>query len=371
MLEKGDLDIIQVVSVDDVPALKQNPAIVVQPNPTWSVFMLQLNTQRGPLKDPRVRKAIAYAFDYDGHNQGAMKGMVVPAEGPFPPSMVGKEHLTGLTIYRRDLARAKELLKEAGFPNGGFPLSMNLITGFDEHRKAAEILQANLAELNIQLKIQEMTGPTWTATNSSPDTAPDIIPYWAVPAFNSPNAVLPLIFASRSQGKNGRNWMYYRNPKVDELIDQARGTADTTKRNELHEEIAKLITEDCPALFVNRSVNVTPYRTWVKGYVYNPAYLYMYRFYEISLEGKAELDSKGSAMPLVRIAGRHAGSLLLVVLGMSVLTFVTCKRSGRTGAPCGGPFVTATSWSRRKDSGPPTVLDSIRYLLIDRWIWTR
>jgi peptide/nickel transport system substrate-binding protein len=286
MLEKGDLDLVSVVSVDDLPALRRSGDLVVQAHPTWWVFSLLMNTQKGPLKDVRVRKAVAHLFDYEGHNKGAMKGMVEPAHGPFPPDMVGKDRIPGVATYARDPEKARALLREAGVPNGGFALSMNIIAGFDEHKKAAEILQANLAEAGIQLRIQEMNGPTWTATNTSLETVPDIVPYWAVPAFNNPDAILSLIYHSRSQGKNGRNWMYYQNSKVDDLIDQARTILDPTKRNAMYEEVARLITEDSPAILVNRPLNVTPFRTWLKGYFYNPDYLYMYRFYEMSLEGK-------------------------------------------------------------------------------------
>jgi peptide/nickel transport system substrate-binding protein len=286
MLEKGDLDLSSVVSVDDLPALQRNKDLVVQAHPTWWVFSLQMNTQKGPLKDVRVRKAIAYLFDYEGHNKGAMKGMVQPAHGPFPPEMVGKSRIPGVVTYSRDVEKAQALLREAGLGSGGAKLSMNIIAGFDEHKKAAEILQANLAEVGIQLHIQEMNGPTWTNTNTTLETAPDIVPYWAVPAFNNPDAILSLIYHSRSQGKNGRNWMYYQNPRVDDLIDQARAVLDPTKRNALYENVARLITEDCPVILVNRPLNVTPHRAWLKGYYYNPAYLYMYRFYEMWLDGK-------------------------------------------------------------------------------------
>jgi ABC-type transport system substrate-binding protein len=78
----------------------------------------------------------------------------------------------------------------------------------------------------------------------------------------------------------GRNFGFYANPQVDRLIDQIRGTLDSTKRHSLYLQAINLIANDCPRLGTHVELEAEAMRKWVKGYVHNPVRRRGWSFYE-------------------------------------------------------------------------------------------
>lgn len=168
LLERGDVDMVNRPGPDDVDAFRANPEIKVYEEPALRKLWIFMNTQRGPLKKPEVRHAISYAFDYDGYIQGALKGHATQAHGPLPKNMWG--HDPSLLRHKRDLEKAKGLLKKAGYPEGGFTLRL-MYLGYDDMRAAAQVMEASLAELGIKVEIQEVTGGALNEMINSADPA--------------------------------------------------------------------------------------------------------------------------------------------------------------------------------------------------------
>jgi peptide/nickel transport system substrate-binding protein len=283
MLERGDLDVSQITSVDDIPALQKNPDVVVQADPTiLRQYYLFLNTKKGPTADKNVRQAIAWAYDYEAHNQLALKGFAKEAVGPFPPDMVGGS-IPNIVRYKRDPQRAKEALAKSQWPRGGFKLDYYWVTGLAEEKITGELLQSHLKELNIEVSIQAFTFPQIIQFMAKPETAPHIVPLYTSSTINHPDGFLYFLFYS----KGSRNWGFYDNPKADELILQARREPDRAKSNAMYQELSRIVTEDVVSINVNRPVNVDYFRKWVKGYAYNPMYIKMFRLREMWLDGKS------------------------------------------------------------------------------------
>jgi peptide/nickel transport system substrate-binding protein len=282
MLERGDLDVSQITSVDDIPALQRNPDVVVQADPTiLRQYYLFLNTKKGPTADRNVRQALAWSYDYEAHNQLALKGYAKPALGPFPVEMVGGT-VPNIVQYRRDPQKAKEALARSRWPKGGFKLDYYWVSGLAEEKISGELLQSALAELNIELSIQAFTFPQIIQFMAKPETAPHIAPLYTSSTINHPDGFLFFLYYS----KGSRNWGFYDNARVDELIFQARREADPAKATAMYQEVSRIVTEDAVSINVNRPVNVDYFRKWVKGYAYNPMYIKMFRLREMWLDGK-------------------------------------------------------------------------------------
>lgn len=284
LLENEDLDIAQLVSVDSVSALKENPRISVMEDPGLSQFQLMLNTVRPPLNDVRVRRAVQYAFDYEAHNEGAMRGFVERATTPFPAEMVGG--LPGIATYDHDLNRARELLAEAGYPDGGLTLDYRYISGFSEQRAAGEILQASLAPLGIDVQISEAPWPTLLQLLQNAETAYDVWAFYVTPRTSNPSEFLTNLFATWTQGSSGRNFSYYSDQRVDELLTLAPALRDPAERSAAYAEAAGIIADAAVALPINRAVSLQAMGTWVKGYVANPLKPFMLDLYSLSIEGR-------------------------------------------------------------------------------------
>jgi peptide/nickel transport system substrate-binding protein len=281
MLERGDIDIALLLSIDDAASLSRNPDIVMRHDTSFSQFQLMLNTQTGPMKDRRVREALADAFDYDGFIKGAMRGAVTRAYAPYPPEMTGG--LPGVTPVTRNLARAKDLLNEAGFASG-FAIDCKFITGVDEANKGCQVLQASVAGLGIRVNVSAGPWPTLLGELQDESTAYAVWPFYIAPFVNSPDTFLYPFYHSSSQGKSGRNLGYYSNPQVDRLLDDARAQLSADRRRADYREAGKIIASDFPAIYINHEVQIPGFRTRVKGYQYNPLKPIMFSFYEMYVE---------------------------------------------------------------------------------------
>src|SRR5207237_7472969 len=115
-LLRGEADIVEGLTADDYDQVTRTPGIVVPEFPGMTTFGLKMNTQKAPMNDANLRKAIAYAFDYDALLK-IYNGHAVLQTSPFPNATKG--HLAVPGMPRQDLARAKEFLARSAYPNGG------------------------------------------------------------------------------------------------------------------------------------------------------------------------------------------------------------------------------------------------------------
>ena len=118
MIESGEADIVEGVTPRDFDELAKIPGIYVPEYPGMTTFGIKMNTQKGMTANPMIRKAICYAFDYETLID-VYEGHAVLEDSPFPMATKGHVDLSQW-IYRQDLAKAKEFMARAGYPDGGF-----------------------------------------------------------------------------------------------------------------------------------------------------------------------------------------------------------------------------------------------------------
>ena len=279
LLEKGDVDIAFRISEDDLLKIKDQKGIKVMTQPSLTIFYIGFNVKKGPLQDVRVRKALAYAFDYDAFINDAMRGFVKRLSGPVPSSLWSYDE--SYPQYKRDIEKAKKLLAEAGYPNGGFTLDFVVETGGDIHKQAALVFQQSVKELGIKVNIQFLSWTTIWAKMSKEEEAPQIFDtHWYADYADVEN-FLYYQYHSSMWGDKGFNESYYKNAEVDKLLDEARYMTDEAKRKELFSKAIKMIMEDCPAIWCAERLQIVSIRDWLKGYVLNPIYYETPNFYEL------------------------------------------------------------------------------------------
>ena len=161
MLEKGEIDIACDLPVDMIEDLKKVKGIKVVDFPllwpTW-VFM---NCLKKPFDDVRVRQALSYAIDYDKIIKDIERGFVLPLHGLIPKGMMG--YNPKRFRYYRDVAKAKKLLVEAGYPNG---FSTTLIYSPErrtEFEQESVLIQSFLKDIGVDVKIEKMAYTTQLA----------------------------------------------------------------------------------------------------------------------------------------------------------------------------------------------------------------
>jgi peptide/nickel transport system substrate-binding protein len=283
MLEQGDVDIVGPYSTDDLPALEANPDINVYSTPTALEFYIPMNTAEGPLTDPLVREAVTLAFDYEAYVE-VMGGRTNRVNGSVPYGI--PMHDADLPLPEYNLDRARELLTEAGYPDGGFKLEYGFVNVLLSEQRAGEILQAGLAQLGVELEIQPMAWPTLLSFIQAPaDEALDLYAFYIYPAYPDPDAYLYTQFHSSQIGAS-YNGMFLENARIDELLDAGKVETDPEERAAIYAELQQLISNEYVCIFVGNDSYNLPMRSWVKDFKYTPAFNETYFFYGVYLEGK-------------------------------------------------------------------------------------
>ncbi len=272
MIETGEAAIAAELSYTDIDALKNNPKVKVYVEPSFQNLLGMLNTQKAPLDNVKVRQALAYAFPYQQVINTVINGYGRQSYGAVPYGLWGWSDK--LPQYKYDLDKAKALLQEAGFGDGGFKLLLTYTAGNEAEKSAAELYKSELAKLNIDLEIRGMPWDSqWELAKSTDKNArQDILMMYWWPDLPSPYSFLFSTFHSEDEPLF--NLSYYSNPNYDSLIDKANEVTvtDKAKAEEMFIESQKILLEDAVSLFIYDRQDVWVTVSNLKGFKFNPAY---------------------------------------------------------------------------------------------------
>jgi len=233
----------QLVQIQANPTAKER-LVTSEPG---ALTYLALNTQRGPLKDVKVRQAIEYAVDKKAFQiaSGGTTGGD-PASTLITPGIAGR---VDYNLYPADpagdVAKAKQLLTEAGQTR----LKLVLLSENDQVNLAkAQAIQQGLQRAGITVTIKPVTTDAWieVATGDKPDF--DLTVSGWQPDFPSANGNIQPLFDSTQIGGGGYNLARYSQPEVDTLIAQATAEGDPAKAQALWAQADKRILQDAPVV---------------------------------------------------------------------------------------------------------------------------
>jgi peptide/nickel transport system substrate-binding protein len=281
MIEAGTTSFTYDIPPDNLPALDARPDVVVYTNPSFQNLVGLLNTQKPPLDNKLVRQALSYTVPYSAFIEGVMGDRAVQAYGPVPQGMWGSSDT--LPQYSYDLDKAKELLTEAGYPDGGFDVLYTFSTGDLDEQQLGELWKAELATLGINLEVQGMNWEAqWDLGKSDPLQAQEVFVMYWWPTYVTPYDFLFGMFHSEEEILF--NLGYYRNPEFDALIDEANvlSGSDRAKATEMFIEAQKMLIDDAASIFFYDVVNEHVARVDVQGYVDNPAYPHVVFVYQLT-----------------------------------------------------------------------------------------
>lgn len=274
-LENGDADLIDQLPVDQAEAMKTNPVVAIQSNPSLYVIYLYLNCKKPPLDDARVRQAISYAVDYKGLVDGVMQGQAEQMRGAVPDGMWG--HDPNGFQYSYDMEKAKQLLADAGVSN--LHLTFTYSQADSTWEPVGLALQASLAELGVTLEMKNVADTTKRELVAKGNY--DIATGAWTPDYADPFMFMNMWFDPTKMGAPG-NRAFYENPKVTDLINQASNIVDEKKREQIYVDAQKITTADAPYVLLFQKNDIFAMRSEVKGYVYNPMLIQVYNVAEMS-----------------------------------------------------------------------------------------
>lgn len=265
MLERGEIDGAETIPTVAMNELKKSADFKVVEDAGFAITFLIINTQKGPLSDVRVRKAIAYALDYDGIINDIFLGRATRLRSPLPQGFPG--HDASLPLYAHNVTRAAELLAAAGYANG-FELNM-MIAPFEDWIKIATAVQSVFGQLNITVNIQQFSWPTYI--DNLVAGAHDLALMGWTPDYADPNMQTWWYFYSENAGP-GWNFAFYNNTRVDQLLLEGRSEYDATRRTEIYNEIQSIVVDEVPYVWISQGLGYggLVFRSWVHGYTFNP-----------------------------------------------------------------------------------------------------
>ena len=259
------------VSNERLAALSNNSALVIQRDPGYINLMVYLNTKRAPLNNTLVRQAMAYAFPYKDVVDSIYLGTATQARGAIPAGMWG--HFDDLYQYSFNLTKARALLAQAGYPNGGFKVVATYTEGATTWKSLYELYKAKLAEIGIEMEIRAMTASAkYAMARGDPATAQDIVTLMWWPTYVTPYDFLFNLFHTES--KPIYNLAYWYNSTFDQLIDSGYEVESTnsTKALENYRKAQEMLIQEMPVIIPIDQQHISVMRKEIKGYVYNPAY---------------------------------------------------------------------------------------------------
>jgi peptide/nickel transport system substrate-binding protein len=266
-LETGEIDIATPISSVDEENIKNNPKLQLLTKPSISYTYIGMNMTKAPLNDIRVRKAINYAIDKQAIIDVILNGNGKIATSPIAPGVFGFTDKT--KNYEYNVEKAKELMKEAGYENG-FTTSMLVFSG-EANTQTAEIVQAYLKEIGIDLKIEIVeVSAYWDMTERGVHNL--FLGSWGVVTGDADYGLYAMYHSSAKGGAGNRD--FYENEEVDELLDKAKTEIDPETRKKLYEEAQILIVNDAPdVMLYNRNLTVGAQK-YIKGLGIHPVTLY-------------------------------------------------------------------------------------------------
>ncbi len=269
LLKAGEIDMImRGLTYKDYAELEKTPGIKLYKKETWpEVRFSPCSFKIPPMDNRKLRQAMNYAVDQKTLIEKVCYNYAVPLISPVPQGMWS--HDSSLWPYEYNPQKAKELLKEAGYPDG-FSTEMGYPEADAERREVAMIVQSNLQDIGIKVKLSGYSWPTYLDKYWN-GTLPMLMAKWA--PLPDPEFLLRAMFHSKNQGKGG-NTCFYSNSKVDELLDAAALEVDNEKRKAEYVELQKLLLGDAPWIFLYSPMRLIAMRDNIMGYAMPSAEVY-------------------------------------------------------------------------------------------------
>mgnify|MGYP004524873049 CR=1 FL=1 len=243
-LENGEIDILYAPSRSDAAHLSNLPGITWDsiPGAGFSFVFFNTTDESSPFANKLVRQAVAHALGKEDIMISAVEGLGTLIECPLAPSIEGYDE--SFKFWEYDLDTAKELLTQAGYPNG-FKCSMK-VNQQAIYTKAAEAIQGQLREIGIEMEIETMERGAYLS-----DVFGDMNYTISTSLSNAsvPDADFEL-YRRYHSGTIGHsmNITGSVNSEVDEWLTQARYSLDQDERNELYSKVFEWVKDECQCI---------------------------------------------------------------------------------------------------------------------------
>lgn len=259
-LQAGDIDIIPGVNAQQLMQLDDSVTTLSGPSNMPVIF--GLNHAVEPLNDINVRKAINLAIDKDEIINTVMQGSATKIDSNFSPAMAFFYEDSVEGHYETDVEAAKELLAEAGYPEG-FDLKMTVPSHATMYTDSAQIIADQLGKANINVTLEPVEWSTWLEQ--------------VYTDFNHESTIIgltgkidPYDVLIRFVDGYSRNFINYNNAEYNEMIEKAILETDDNERATHYKRAQEILAEDAASVFIMDPDSNTVMRDGVTGLKHYP-----------------------------------------------------------------------------------------------------
>lgn len=243
--------------------------VVITSKPGFNIGYLALNMDKKPFDNLKVRLAIAHAINKKGIVEAVYDNEAEIAKNPLPPSLWG--YNDSIKDYEFNLTKAKELLKEAGYPDGfsttlwAMPVPRPYMP---DGRKVAEVIQADLQKIGI--KVQIVSYEWGTYLDKAQQGEHDMGLFGWTGDIGDPDNFLYVLLDKDSAQKPAQNYSFYRSEELHNVLMDAKQTFDIEKRKQLYQTAQEIIHRDVPMIPLVHSVTSVPIQKNVANFIPGP-----------------------------------------------------------------------------------------------------
>jgi glutathione transport system substrate-binding protein len=256
MLQAGEAQFIFPLPPEMAKVVERDSKIKVEADKSIYAFYVALNNMRKPFDDVRMREALNYAIDKNAMIKVVLNGYGEPLDSALPPLLSGYSSQGGPWPY--DPAKAKALLKEAGYPNG----FESVLWGGNSTttQRAMQFLQQQLAAVGMKVQVEPMesgvaASKIWSV--KTPEEATTLMHYtgWSASTGDADWGLRPLLYG-KAFPPVLFNTAYYHDPVTDAAIEAGLTTADPSKRMAAYKTAQAQVWKDAPWIFLYTPENV-------------------------------------------------------------------------------------------------------------------
>ena len=264
-LQSGALDLVAHLSSDQTAQLNSADFSIAEGSMNL-VQALYLNNAEKPFDDVRVRQALCYAVDKQAVIDLAFDGFGIPLGTSMFPSFK-KYYDESLTdYYTLNVEKAKELLREAGYPDG-FDMTITVPSNYTPHVNTATVLVELLREIGVRATVQPVDWGTWLEEVYGNRKFQS-----TVTGLTSDNMTARKLL-ERFGSDVGNNFTNYSDPEYDEILAQALRASDDAEQTELYRRLERNLTENAANVYLQDMADLVAVRKGLEGLTFYPIYV--------------------------------------------------------------------------------------------------
>ena len=244
--------------------------------PTATNFYLKLNHQVAPTDDVNIRKALAYATDYETIRSALLPGE--PLTGPMPP-VFADAFLNELETPVFDMAKAKELVQQSKYAGGDpIPVEIMFVAGLAFEEEIGLLMKSNLDQIGFDTILKPEPWNRMTELAASPETTPAVNQVFYGATYPSPDSYFFPQFHSSAKGTwASMEWVM--DDDIDAMIDEARGTSDLAAQNEIYKEIQRTLVDQQSDVYLLTQTSQQAMSDCIDGFTWVPMQSFEFNFH--------------------------------------------------------------------------------------------